>query len=167
MATTDDPAAKLTLLERRRIEAAVLVPVIRALQAEFGVEAVNRVVGNAIREIARAQGAAERERAASSGIEGVAERTRSGVLREGSLIADIVEQTPERFGFNVTRCKFKEMYEEMCAGDLGFLLSCNRDYAFFEGLAPDLAFERTQTRMEGADFCDFRYSATKSAANPG
>ncbi|MBE0609625.1 MAG: L-2-amino-thiazoline-4-carboxylic acid hydrolase, partial [Dehalococcoidia bacterium] len=43
------------------------------------------------------------------------------------------------------------------AGDLGFLLSCNRDFAMFEGLAPDMEFTRTQTRMEGADYCDFRY----------
>ncbi len=51
-----------------------------------------------------------------------------------------------------------KMYEEMGARDLGFLLSCNRDFAMFEGLAPELRFTRTQTLMEGADFCDFRYS---------
>jgi hypothetical protein len=70
----------------------------------------------------------------------------------------VVEQTSERFGFNVTRCMFMEMYEEMGALDLGYLLSCNRDFAMFEGLAPDLQFSRSQTRMEGAAFCDFRYS---------
>jgi hypothetical protein len=51
-----------------------------------------------------------------------------------------------------------EMYEEMGARDLGFLLSCNRDFAMFEGMAPDLNFSRTQTRMEGAAHCDFRYA---------
>ena len=56
----------LPLLERRRLEAAVLIPVIRAMQAEFGEAQVNQVVGDAIREIARAQGEAERERANSA-----------------------------------------------------------------------------------------------------
>jgi len=35
-------AAKLSLIERRRIEAGVLIPLIRAFQAEFGVERANR-----------------------------------------------------------------------------------------------------------------------------
>jgi predicted ArsR family transcriptional regulator len=149
--------ANLTLLERRRIEAGVLVPIIRAMQAEFGEDAVNRIVGETIKGIAREQGEAERERANIDSVEALGERMTNGVLREGSLIVDIVEQDDTRFGFNVTRCKFKEMYEEMGAGDLGFLLSCNRDFASFEGLAPDLDFQRTQTRMQGADYCDFRY----------
>lgn len=153
MATVDD----LPLLERRRMEAAVLIPVIRAMQAEFGEARVNEVVGSAIRGIARAQGEAERERANIKTMADLAKMRERGPLAEGSLILDVVQQDDERFGFNVTRCKFMEMYEEMGARDLGFLLSCGRDFAYFEGLAPDVAFERTQTRMEGADFCDFRY----------
>ena len=152
-------ASGLPLLERRRIEAGVLVPVIRAMQAEFGAERVNEVVARTIREIARKQGAAQRAQAAGATIPQVAERFVNGVLKEGSLIVDIVEQDSAHFGFNVTRCKFVEMYEEMGARDLGFLLSCNRDFASFEGMAPNLNFDRTQTRMEGASHCDFRYAA--------
>lgn len=150
------PAA-LPLLERRRIEANVLVPLIRAMQAEFGAERVNEVVARSIREIARAQGAADRERMGVSSLADVSARLRQGPLAEGSLIVEVVEETPARFGFNVTRCRFKEMYEEMGAGDLGFLLSCNRDFAYFAGLAPDIGFSRTQTLMEGAPVCDFSY----------
>jgi predicted ArsR family transcriptional regulator len=151
--------AELTLLERRRLEAGVLVPVIRAMQAEFGEEKVNEIVGKTIKEIARAQG----QEAARAGnfdtVAAVSERFQNGVLREGSLIVDVVEDDALRFGFNVTRCKFVEMYEEMGARDLGFLLSCNRDFAMFEGMAPELDFDRTQTRMQGASHCDFRYKA--------
>ena len=149
--------ADLTLLERRRLEADVLVPVIRAMQAEFGEERVNQVVGKAIREIARAQGEAVRAANNIDTMAALAERFQQGPLREGSLIVDVVENDEAHFGFNVTRCKFVEMYEEMGARDLGFLLSCNRDFAMFEGMAPDLDFERTQTRMQGASHCDFRY----------
>lgn len=151
-------AADLPLLERRRIEAGVLVPLIRAMQAEFGPERVNEVVARTIRSVARAQGEAERQRAGARTLGDVAVRLQTSVLAEGSLFVDVVEQSDERFGFNVTRCKFMEMYEEMGARDLGFLLSCNRDFAFFEGMAPGLAFTRTQTRMEGAPYCDFRYA---------
>lgn len=147
----------MDLLERRRIEASVLVPLIRAFQAEFGEERTNEVVGRTIRELARAQGEADRKNQQVRTMEDLANRAGNGVLKEGSLIVDVVEQTPERYGFNVTACKFVQMYEELGASDLGPLLSCGRDFAYFEGLAPDVAFERTQTRMEGADWCDFRF----------
>ena len=119
--------ADLTLLERRRIEAGVLVPIIQAMQAEFGEERVNAVVAATIRGIARAQGEAERERAQIATVQQLSDRMTNGVLREGSLIVDVVEQSDTRFGFNVTRCKFKEMYDEMGAFDVGCLLSCLRD----------------------------------------
>lgn len=151
--------ADLSLLERRRLEAAVLVPVIRAMQAEFGEERVNEVVGRTIQDVARAQGEEARRAANIDTMGALADRFQNGVLREGSLTVDVVENDETRFGFNVTRCKFLEMYEEMGARDLGFLLSCGRDFAMFEGMAPDLAFERTQTRMQGATHCDFRYRA--------
>ncbi|MGE0601977.1 MAG: L-2-amino-thiazoline-4-carboxylic acid hydrolase [Dehalococcoidia bacterium] len=150
--------AELTLLERRRLEAGVLVPVIRAMQAEFGEERVNEVVGKTIRNLAREQGEAARRENKIDTMEALANRFQNGVLREGSLIVDVVENDETKFGFNVTRCKFMEMYEEMGARDLGYLLSCNRDFAMFEGMAPDMAFSRTQTRMEGASHCDFRYA---------
>ncbi len=153
MATVED----LSLLERRRIEAGVLVPLIRALQAEFGAERVNELVGKTIRELARAQGEEIRRRTRIETIEDLKDRMKRGPISEGSLIVDVVEDDAVRFGFNVTRCKFVEMYEELGARDLGFLLSCNRDFASFEGMAPGLDFGRTQTRMEGAGHCDFRY----------
>jgi hypothetical protein len=152
-------AADLPLLERRRIEAGVLVPLIRAFQAEFGTERVNEIVGKTIREIARGQGEADRERQQIRTMDDLAARTQAGPFKEGSLLVDVVEQTPERYGFDVTECKFVQMYEEIGARDLGRLLSCSRDFAYFEGLAPNVQFARTQTRMEGADHCDFRYSA--------
>jgi hypothetical protein len=157
-------AEELTLLERRKVEAGVLVPLIRAFQAEFGEERVNALVAKTIRGIAAAQGAAVRERTNIETIGDLKQRMRAGPISEGSLIVDVVEDDDARFGFNVNRCKFVEMYQEMGAGDLGFLLSCNRDFASFEAMAPDLEFARTQTRMEGAPFCDFRYHVRETKA---
>jgi hypothetical protein len=151
-----EPAQNLSLLERRRIVAGVLVHFFRAMQAEVGEVRVNEIVGRAIRSIASAQGEAQRG-AALLTIPEVAARFERGVLAEGSLLVDVVQRDDDGFGFEVTRCQFMEMYEEMGARDLGYLLSCNRDFALFEGLAPNLEFSRTQTRMEGATHCDFRY----------
>jgi predicted ArsR family transcriptional regulator len=151
--------AELTMLERRRIEAGVLIPLIRAMQESFGEEAVNAVVARTIRGIARAQGEEAHRETPVATTRDLATWMGSGILAEGSLVAEVVEETGTQFGFDIRECHFCTMYEELGAGDLGFILSCNRDFAFMEGLAPGLEFTRTRTRMEGAETCDFRYRA--------
>ena len=51
------------------------------------------------------------------------------------------------------------MYTEMGLGEIGHLLSCNRDELFIVGYNPDIELTRTQTIMGGAHHCDFRYRA--------
>jgi hypothetical protein len=50
------------------------------------------------------------------------------------------------------------MYRAMGLGEIGHLLSCNRDGDFCIGYNPEMKLERTQTIMKGASHCDFRYS---------
>jgi hypothetical protein len=49
------------------------------------------------------------------------------------------------------------MYRALGLEDLGGSLSCVRDFALVEGFNPDLELVRTQTLMEGASRCDFRF----------
>jgi hypothetical protein len=49
------------------------------------------------------------------------------------------------------------MYRALGVPELGALLSCNRDFALIQGFNPDVELRRTQTIMEGAPHCDFRY----------
>ena len=57
--------------------------------------------------------------------------------------------------FNVTRCRYAEMYEEMGLRDIGHLLSCSHDADFCTGYNPDIYFERNKTIMKGASHCVF------------
>ena len=41
--------------------------------------------------------------------------------------------------------------------DLAFLPVCSLDFPFAEGFGPDIKLMRTQTIMQGASHCDFRY----------
>ena len=79
----------------------------------------------------------------------------------GALEMEMLEETPQNVNFNVTRCRYAEMYKEMGLGHIGHLLSCNRDGTFCEGYDPSIQFERTQTIMNGASHCDFRYSVKR------
>jgi hypothetical protein len=62
---------------------------------------------------------------------------------------------------NTTRCRYAEMYRELGMPKLGFTLSCARDFALVEGFNPRIELRRTQTIMEGADHCDFRFTLQK------
>jgi hypothetical protein len=75
----------------------------------------------------------------------------------GALEIDVQEKTDTSFVFNVVRCRYAETYKAMGLGEIGHLLSCNRDGAFCEGYDPRLKLERSQTIMQGASHCDFKY----------
>lgn len=151
------------VLKRRTIEAKVLGPVIEAMAEEFGRERVFEVTRRVIAGIAREQGAAL---AAAAG--GDSLPTFAGTLErwtaDDALRLEVVEQSPHAFGFNVTRCRYAEMYRELGIPELGAILSCNRDAALIEGFNPDVQLTRTQTLMGGSSHCDFRYQLGRRPA---
>jgi len=63
----------------------------------------------------------------------------------------------QKVHYNVTRCKYAEMYRDMDLAEIGHILSCGRDGTFCTGYNPKIKLERTQTIMQGASHCDFRY----------
>jgi fumarate reductase iron-sulfur subunit len=76
---------------------------------------------------------------------------------EDALEFDILEETEQMLSFNVTRCRYAELYERLGVKEFGYCLSCNRDEPLTKGFNPRMRLVRTQTIMEGADFCDFRF----------
>lgn len=147
----------VTLLEQRQIEANVLAPLIKAFQREFGIERTNAIVHEVITNIARKHG----EALATQQEEGTPiEKMAAGLSRfsaGGALEVEEVDHSNDRYAFNITRCGYAEFYKKMGIPELGFLLSCSRDFALTEGMSPDLQLTRTQTIMQGAIHCDFRF----------
>ena len=155
---TNEPSARpFTLLQQRGIEAEVLIPFIRRLETEMGVERAHAIAREVIEEIARQQGRHVSEALGRSDIEGFTHVKDSWGGAGGDLAIETLRQDGERLDFNVVGCRFAEMYRAMGASDLGFLLSCSRDFSLSEGYSDALHLERTQTIMQGAAFCDFRY----------
>jgi hypothetical protein len=145
------------LLQRRGIEAEVLIPLIRRLERELGRERAHAIAREEIAAIARRQGEAVAVGLGRSDLDGFREVRQSWGGAGGDLEITTVRDDARHLDFNVTRCRFAELYEQLGACDLGFLLSCNCDFTLSEGYSPDLHLERTQTIMQGAAFCDFRY----------
>src|SRR5262249_41624367 len=78
-----------------------------------------------------------------------------------ALDVEVLKRTPDAFDVNVTRCKYAEFYKELGVPELGFLLTCSADFTMADGYGGDVKLKRTQTIMQGASHCDFRYSRKK------
>jgi fumarate reductase iron-sulfur subunit len=81
---------------------------------------------------------------------------------EGDAIEFLLyERSPDRLSLDVVRCLFADMYRELGLPELGYLLSCGRDFALIKGFNPEMELKRTKTLMEGGCCCDFRIEMKK------
>ncbi len=155
MTTPTITHSAITHLERRRIEAGVLIPLVRAFRQAFGAEAADAVVRTVIAELARGDGTAWADRFGTGldGIERVAELWASG---EAMTVED-QQRTDTELQFAVKRCRYAELYQDLGLADLGAVVHCSRDAAMLEAMDPALELTRTRTLMQGGDCCDFRF----------
>lgn len=149
---------QISILEQRRIEAGIVKPIYEILANELGIEKAKDLIGAAIRKAAKDTG--QRFADADGGKTDLVSFSKLFDLwRVGNAFdMTVLKQTPENFHFNITRCSYAEMYKEMGLGDIGHLLSCQRDGVFCEGYDPNIKMQRTQTVMQGASHCDFRFT---------
>jgi hypothetical protein len=152
--------SKIGILTRREIEARIAGPLIKAFMRETGETRGLQIVEEVIVSLAKESGELLREFVGGNGLEDFA-KGMSLWSQDDAVTFDIGEMTGEKITMNVTRCRYAEMYRELGIADLGFTLSCARDFAMVEGFNPEIRLERTQTLMEGADHCDFRFSRKK------
>lgn len=147
---------QIGVLKRRAIEARILAPVVEAMAQEFGTERVHALLRQVILDVARCQGVAL---AAACGGNGLVQ-LRGSLERwtaDDALELEVLEAGDDRLDFNVTRCRYAELYRELGVPELGAILSCSRDAALIEGFNPSVRLSRTQTILGGATHCDFRY----------
>jgi predicted ArsR family transcriptional regulator len=149
------PQPSITHLERRKIEAGVLIPMVQAFQRAIGKERANEIAREVIVELARKDGERWAKQFGNDlpAMEKVSEVWAAG----GSLGIKAVEKSADRLDFDVTRCQYAEFYKALGLSELGYLFHCSRDFAMVEGFSPGLDLKRTQTIMEGAGHCDFRF----------
>jgi hypothetical protein len=152
----------IPVIEQARIQAQVLVPLVKALQAELGEARANDLVRRALGETYRRFGE-DFWRAKTGGEPGEADVGKAigsafrTYARGDALDYTVIEQSKDAFAFDVTTCRYAEFYQALGEPELGFLLVCEADFATAEGFGPDIELTRTQTLMQGAGHCDFRY----------
>src|SRR6185437_14772178 len=109
----------LPILTQRRIEAAFAKGIYDEMKEEVGEATAKRILTNAVIKLAK-QAAAEMARDAPGGasldsFRGIQPRWTA----EDALRIDVVKSTETEFHFNVTRCRYAEMYRAMGLADLG------------------------------------------------
>lgn len=148
----------IPLIEQIKIQAQVLVPLVKTLQAELGEDRANALVRKALADQYRkfgekwwrTQGARNPEDKVAAAFEMFA--------AGDALEYDVLKQDPDAFELNVTKCRYAEFYKRIGAPELGFLLTCSADFAHADGFGAGVKLTRTQTIMQGASHCDFRYA---------
>jgi hypothetical protein len=151
----------IPLIERVKIEAQALVPLVKALQAELGEERANALLRRALGEQYRRYGELWWRRHGSDDLGRSMASAFEGFAAGGALDYEVLKQTPDAYDVNVTGCRYAQFYQAMGVPELGFLLTCSGDFALAEGYGVPVHLTRTQTIMQGASHCDFRYALKK------
>jgi predicted ArsR family transcriptional regulator len=148
----------LSLLDKTRIQAQVLLPVLRALRAELGKERADAIVKQALRGWSKQLFAA-----IGDGIEGSPRRKWAaiqsvfGEISGREVEVEILRQDREALDLDVTHCRFAEFFRALGEPELGALLICEADFDIAATGGSDVTLTREQTIMQGAPTCTFRY----------
>jgi hypothetical protein len=154
---------EITVIEQARIQAQVLVPLVKALQAELGEERANSLVRNALGDLYRGFGEQFWQAKREQNLGKLMSSAFKTYARDSALDYTVVEQSEDSFAIDVTGCRYAEFYKELGEPELGFLLVCTADFPTAEGIGPDIKLTRTQTIMQGASHCDFHYKRVGKA----
>jgi predicted ArsR family transcriptional regulator len=148
----------VSFLSRVKIQAEVLVPVLKALRSELGEDRANEVVYKALRDWSR-----QVYQEIGSSKTGTGKEKWQAISNElDEVIGDDVEfhytrNDSENVDFDVTGCRFAEFFRKLGEPALGSILSCEIDDHVAELAGSEVEFNRPQTIMGGAHHCEFRY----------
>ncbi len=149
---------RLSLIDKTRIQAQVLVPVLRALRSELGSEKADAIVKQALRGWSKQVFAA-----IGDGIEGGPRRKWAALqaawakISEPHVTVEIRRHDKEAFDVDITQCRFAEFFRALGEPELGALLVCEPDFDVAAAGSGEVSLTRDQTIMQGAPSCTFRY----------
>ena len=150
-------AEGLTHLRRREIQAPLAACLISKFAPVLGENEALAVAERAIRTDSAAAGRVLAERYGGNGLAELARVVREVWAEEGALELQMLAESDQVLDFDVTRCRYVEMYRQLGLEAFGGCLSCSRDAAFAEGFNPRIRLTRTRTIMQGDAVCDFRF----------
>jgi hypothetical protein len=151
----------IPIIEQAKIQAQVLVPLVKALQAELGEERANTIVRKALSSVYRQLGEQWWRAKESRHVGENMALAWTSFAKGDAVNYSVRAQSQDTYEIDVSGCRYAQFYKELGEPELGFLLVCSLDFPFVEGFGPDIKLTRTRTIMQGASHCDFRYRRQK------
>ena len=147
----------IPVIELVKIQAQVLVPLVKALQAALGEERANAIVREALGDVYRRLGEQWWQAKQSRHLGENMASAFASFAKGGALDYSVRAQSEDTFEIDVTGCRYAQFYKELGEPELGFLVVCSMDFPFAEGFDTNIRLTRTQTVVQGGSHCDFRY----------
>ncbi len=148
---------QISHLRLRGIQAPIAVCLIKEFANSVGSEKALEIATAAIQSDALLAGKSMAEKLGSNTLKDMARLVREIWSKDDAMTVKFLEETDRNLSFNVTRCGYAELYQNMEILEFGYCLSCCRDEPFIQGFNPQIRLFRAQTIMQGASYCDFRY----------
>jgi len=148
----------ISLLDKTRVQAQVLVPLVRALRSELGRNKADAIVKQALRDWSKQLFAA-----IGAQIDGSPRRKWAAIQTPWAEVSGkevevtILRHDKEALDMDVTQCRFAEFFKALGEPELGALLICEADFDIAAVGDGEVSLERAQTIMQGAPSCTFRY----------
>lgn len=146
------------LIEQVKIQAKILIPLIKTLRSELGQERADAIVRKALGDFYRGAGEHWWRRQHGSDLGKKMAAMFEWFADGDALDYNVVKQTADGFEVNVTGCRYAQFFHAVGEPELGFLLVCSADFAMTEGFGDRVELTRAQTITQGAGHCDFRYA---------
>jgi hypothetical protein len=158
------PNQSISLLDRVKLQAQVLLPILEALRVELGESRANALIFSALREWSRQAIHEAGARISGSPQEKWARMMADSLPSIGNDIdLEVLRADSEAQEFNVTGCRYADFFRQLGEPELGAVLVCEADDHMVDVGNPEVELTRTQTIMTGAKHCDFRYRLRKSS----
>ena len=122
--------------EQLKAQAAVLVPLVKLLRQEIGVERANDLVVRGLSEWARSVGRMLRQLPPEASLA----KLKSGIESldaAGMQQTEFLQSSATQLDYNVRRCRAAELYRSLGLEDLGYLLVCKLDDSIMSGVRKD------------------------------
>jgi hypothetical protein len=145
----------LSYLLQREIQMPLLAKFLREFISEFGYDQAMAVANKTIQKDGRQAGRTMAEKYGGNGISELLRVIGEVWAQENALEFEVLEKTEKRLRFNVTRCRYAELYDRLGIKEFGHCFSCNRDEPLIKAFNSRMQLLRTRTIMQGDSLCDF------------
>ncbi|MFW9798966.1 MAG: L-2-amino-thiazoline-4-carboxylic acid hydrolase [Candidatus Thorarchaeota archaeon] len=87
----------------------------------------------------------------------VMKRLASNEVTANTQTMEYANSPPGTFHMCTTECLWADVFKELDAADLGYIMLCGTDFPAASAFHENIRLERTKTLMQGDDHCDFIY----------